>query len=160
MLRKILLLALLIFAPCTSFAEDLTCAPNNNGDLTMQQFTDCLLHKHGSEAIVTNGTVVGTDSSGKEPFVDEYMSIMSANSVVVLLTPICTQYTTIYTQSAGAFNYKWCRTPTVSQQATRETWFTQYYTPPKLIALKAYNCSNPQQYAAMPSLVKAVVCPP
>jgi hypothetical protein len=159
MLRKILLLALLVFAPCTSFAEDLTCEPNSNGDLTMKQYTDCLLQKYTGEAIVTDGTVIGTDSSGKVPYADEYRSIMSANSLVALLTPICTQYTSIYAQPAGAYNYVWCRTPTVSLQATRETWFTQYGAAPKLIILRPYNCSNPQQYAAMPSIVKTVVCP-
>jgi hypothetical protein len=152
MLRKILLLALLLFAPCTSFADDLTCEPKSNGDLTMQQFTDCLLLKHGSEAIVTIGTVVGADSSGNELFADDYVS------AVGLLTPICAQ-PGIYANAAGAFNYIWCSTPTVPRQATRETWHTCCGFPPKLIIFKAYNCSNPQQHAAMPSLVKAAVCP-
>ena len=162
MLRKILLLALLIFAPCTSFADDLNCEPNSNGDLTMQQYTECLINKYGGDSFVTDGTVVGADNTGKTPFADDYSTPRSSNSMVMPLTPICRASpntpTIIYSELSGSYNKNWCPVPGVPRQAWREKWWYQT-TGWKLVEQKIFHCNVTAELAAMPSPVKVVVCP-
>jgi hypothetical protein len=162
MLRKILLLALLVLAPSTSFAEEFTCPTNSNGDLTMQQFTECLINKYGADSFVTDGTVVGADNTGKAPFADEYSTPMSSNSMVTPLTPICTKIpskptTIIYSELTGAFNKNWCPTG-VAKEALREKWWFQL-NGWKLVEQKIFHCNVAAELAAMPPVVKTKICP-
>ena len=158
MLRRILLLALLTLAPSSTLADDLDCPANGNGDLTMQAYTNCLINKYGSDSLVTDGTVAGSDSGGKAPFINEYSAPMSSNSLIVALTPICTPSTIIYSQLTGSTNYNWCPTPSVVRQDTREKWYYQLGRW-RLTELKFYNCNVAGELAAMPQQVKSAVCP-
>jgi len=156
MLRKISLLALLVFAPSTSFAEELTCPMGDKTDFTMQQYTECLLNKYGPERLVTGGAVVGTDKDGKVPFADDYSIPMSAT--IVPLTPSCTLATIIYSNLTGNYNYNWCPTA-AALEAWRDKWHYQSgrWT---LQGSAIFHCNVAIEKAAMPAAVKTYLgCP-
>ena len=164
MLRTILLLALHLLAPSSSFAEDFTCPMDGKADLTMQQYTQCLLDRYGQESLVTGGAVAGADKDGKVQFADEYAALKSSSSVVAMLTPVCTTVpnmpnSIIDSHLVGYYYWNWCAVPGSPRQAWRETWHWELgvWT---LKELKILHCNVSAEYDQMWSTkVKTKICP-
>jgi hypothetical protein len=167
MLRKISLLALLVLTPSTSFAEDLTCPTDSNGDATMAQYAQCLRDKYGPESLVTGGALPVAITANKN-YHNFLLTTYTEGSGEAKLTtvssapypwpakPLCKQ--PYIEKTSGSYIYRWCADSSVAPNEVKRDKILNQSGRLTNLDSTYWDCGSAVDVLAMPTEIKTLAC--
>ena len=112
-------------------------------------------------SIVNSAELYGTNPDGEKFYFAAGMGVTVLATQPAPETPC--MFPPIYSRWVGSFWFVWCASPNVSPfqnyEAKRDTYISFGGRPPVYFVSSHYDCQNSSDYAAMPPVVRAALCP-
>ena len=129
-------------------------------DPTLEEFVQ-ELQNHPSDSTIGYAEVYGTEPNNGPDF---YVGAGAARTAFA--TPPAAEtpcaFPPIYSYWVGPFWYVWCESPSSpnpDHEAKRDTYISFGGRPPKYRVSAHYDCQDSSDFAAMPPIVRAALCP-